>query len=79
MRNVPLVIMETPLSQGGTASPVSATTTSTCQTWMLVTGRRESAGNAFTTQRVLAAASAKVDILGMLLDATAGVSKVPLK
>lgn len=76
MRNVPPVIMETPLSQEGAASLANATTTSTCQTWMLVTGRLESAGNAFTTQRVLAAASAKVDILGMLLDAIAGVSKV---
>lgn len=75
MRNAPQDILEIPLSQGGAASLVSATTTSTCQTWTLVTGGLESAGRVFTTRRVPTVASARVDILGTLPDATAGVRK----
>lgn len=75
VRNVPQVILEIPLSRGGAASLVSATTTSTCQTWTPATGRAASAGSAFTTPRAPTVASARVDILATLPDATAGVSR----
>lgn len=74
VRNVPQVIMATPLSPEGAASHASATTTLTCQTWTLATGRPESARNAFTTLRAATVASARVAILGTLHDATAEVS-----
>lgn len=76
VRNVPLVTMETPLNLVAAASHVAVVTTLTYQILSHVTGGLGSVSNVSTTLRDLSVQCARVATTGMLLVATAGVSKV---
>lgn len=78
MRNVLLVTMVTRLNPVAAASHVAVVTTSNHQILSHVTGGLGSVSNVSTTLRDLSVQCARVATMGMLLVATAGVSKVVL-